>query len=397
MPKENRKISIILKILIVFILVIFIEYCILFVEKVDTEENIQNFVQEEKEEMPDITISLAAIGDIMCHNTNYIDAYDKFTSRYDFSYVFTDIKEYIENADIAVGNLETTFAGAERGYSNYPGFNTPESLAVDLREIGIDLLSTANNHSLDKDYSGLESTIKFLEEAGIDHTGTYTSPENQKTPLIKNINGINIAFLSFTYGTNAISVPQGKEYCINLISDEHIVNQINLAKDKDPDMICVFMHWGIEYSLEPTEEQERLANLLFENGVDIILGGHPHVLEKMEKRTITLTDGTKKDGFLIYSLGNFMSGQVKENTRSSIILNLDITKHGENGKITIDNISYIPIYMYRSSTGNKRYKIIDIAKTLNAYENGQNIVTKSEYEMLRTEYDKIKLIEGKEI
>lgn len=393
----------IIKIIIIFLLIIIIECCIQFLIKTDNNYNLSentlniskeelNLVVDEKEIIPDTTIKFTAIGDIMCHNTNYMDAYDSLTGQYDFSYVFTDIKEYIESADIAVGNLETTFAGANRKYSSYPEFNTPEALAVDLREMGIDLLSTANNHSLDKGYGGIESTIQFLQQAGIDSVGTYTSPESQVKPLIKNVNGVNIAFLSFTYGTNGIPVPEGKEYCINLIYDEHIINQINLAKEEETDLICVFMHWGVEYKTTPTEEQERLADLLFDNGVDIILGGHPHVLEKMEKRTIILEDGTTKDGFLIYSLGNFMSGQVKENTRSSIILNLEITKNGKNGNITIDRVSYIPIYMYKSSTGVKRYKILDINKTLRAYENGKNVITQSQYEMLKSECDKINLI-----
>lgn len=400
MPKKT---SLLIKILIIFLLAIIIECCIQSFMKIHNNselnqntlkeiENVTNMVVEEKQIIPDTTIKLTAVGDIMCHNTNYMDAYDSSSRNYDFSYVFTDIKDYIESADIAVGNLETTFAGANRGYSSYPTFNTPEALAIDLKEIGIDLLSTANNHSLDKGYSGIESTIHFLEQAEIDYVGTYTSPENQVSPLIKDVNGISIAFLSFTYGTNGIPVPEGKEYCINLIDDEYIVNQINLVKKENPDLICVFMHWGVEYKTNPTEEQERLANLLFNNGVNIILGGHPHILEKMEKRTITLDDGTTKDGFVIYSLGNFMSGQVKENTRSSIILNLEITKNGETGQITIDNINYTPIYMYRKSTGSKRYRILDINKTLDEYESGENNITQKEYDILNEECSKINSI-----
>lgn len=400
MPKKT---SLLIKILIIFLLAIIIECCIQSFMKIHNNselnqntlkeiENVTNMVVEEKQIIPDTTIKLTAVGDIMCHNTNYMDAYDSSSRNYDFSYVFTDIKDYIESADIAVGNLETTFAGANRGYSSYPTFNTPEALAIDLKEIGIDLLSTANNHSLDKGYSGIESTIHFLEQAEIDYVGTYTSPENQVSPLIKDVNGISIAFLSFTYGTNGIPVPEGKEYCINLIDDEYIVNQINLVKKENPDLICVFMHWGVEYKTNPTEEQERLADLLFNNGVNIILGGHPHILEKMEKRTITLDDGTTKDGFVIYSLGNFMSGQVKENTRSSIILNLEITKNGETGQITIDNINYTPIYMYRKSTGSKRYRILDINKTLDEYESGENNITQKEYDILNEECSKINSI-----
>ena len=338
----------------------------------------------------DTTINMSVIGDIMCHNSQYEDAYDSKTDTYDFSYVFEDVKEHISSADIAIGNLETTFAGKERGYSNYPTFNTPEALAMDLKEIGIDVLSTANNHSLDKGYTGLVSTLNFLDEAGISHMGTYDSYEAKNEVLVKEVNGIKIAFLSFTYGTNGIPVPSGKEYCINLIDKDLILKQIEYAKSKNVDIISVNMHWGVEYRTTPNDEQKELADFLFENGVDLILGSHPHVIETMEKRTITLADGSTKDGFVIYSLGNFISGQVKENTKNTIILDLQITKHAE-GNITIDSAKYTPLYMYKSSKGStKKYKLLDIEKTISNYENGADMsIGSSTYNTLNTELQKI--------
>ena len=145
----------------------------------------EDFVKEETPVKEDININMSVIGDIMCHDSQYKDAYLSSQDTYDFSYVFKDIQNYISSADIAVGNLETTFAGKARGYSNYPTFNTPEQLATNLKDMGIDVLTTANNHSLDKGYSGLESTLKFLDEADISHTGTYSSAEEQNKILIK--------------------------------------------------------------------------------------------------------------------------------------------------------------------------------------------------------------------
>ena len=149
--------------------------------------------------------------------------------------------------------------------------------------------------------------------------GTYQSAEEQEQILIKDVNGIKIAFLSYTYGTNGIPVPKGKEYCVNLIDKTLISKQIKQAKEQEVDLICVSMHWGDEYKLKQNSTQEQLADFLFKEGADIILGSHPHVLEPMEKRTITLEDGTTKDGFVIYSLGNFISGQVIANTKNTII------------------------------------------------------------------------------
>ena len=281
------------------------------------------------------------------------------------------------------------------GYSSYPTFNTPEALAYNLKDLGFDVLTTANNHSLDKGYKGVESTIKFLDDADISHTGTFNSEEAQNTILYKYVKGVKIAFLSYTYGTNGIPVPSGKDYCINLIDKDLIRKQLELAKEQNPDLICVAMHWGEEYRTTPTKEQENLADFLFENGVDVILGNHSHVPEPMEQKKVTLEDGTEKDCFVIYSLGNFVSGQVKELTKDTAILNLTITKNGETGKITIDNASYTPLYMYKGTSNTKAFKLLDINKEIQAYESGaENKVSTSLYNTLVTELGKIKKILG---
>ena len=364
--------------------------------KTDSDISVEKQEESPPVIIPDTTITMSIIGDIMCHNTQYMDAYSEATKSYDFSYVFENIKDYTLNADITVGNLETTFAGKARGYSSYPTFNTPEILGQNLKDIGLDVLCTANNHSLDKGYNGLVSTIDELDKLGLDHTGTYSSEESSKNYLIKDVNGIKIGFLAYTYGTNGIPVPSGKNYCINLISDNKILSDLTALKSLNPDIIAVFMHWGQEYVQKPVAEQERLANLLFENGTDIIIGSHPHVLEKMEKRSITLPDGKTKDGFVIYSLGNFISGQVKEYTKQSIILNLKLTKHGEDSSITIDEATYTPIYMYKGTSG-KKYKLLDIEKEIESFNNGTSKINKTTYSTIQKELDHIYKIVGNEI
>ena len=401
------------KILIIFITIALLTFIFLFgIEYFFTQdlptENTVNLGNTEVEQTEPSTIitkiedqhfSMSVIGDIMCHNTQYKDAYNSSTGTYDFSYVFEDIKNYISEADIAVGNLETTFAGKDRGYSNYPRFNTPEQLAYNLKDFGIDVLSTANNHCMDTNFSGLVSTLNYLDDAGISYMGTNSTQENQNKVLIKDVNGIKIAFLSFTYGTNGIPVPKDKSFAVNLIDNNLILEQLSLAKSQNPDLICVSMHWGIEYQTKQNSEQEKLANLLFENGVDVILGSHPHVLQPMEKKTITLADGSSKDCFVIYSLGNFMSGQTQTNTRNSVILNMDFTKSGETGKTTIDSVSYVPIYMYKSNSKvTQKYRVLDIEKTIANYESGiDTSINKSTYSTLKTELSKIKTLMGENI
>lgn len=363
------------------------------------QENAKKEAEENKEEEPtDTTFTMAAIGDIMCHNTQYNDAYNKDTGAYDFSYVFDDISLYTKTADICVGNLETTFAGEDVGYSGYPTFNTPDSLAYELKDIGVDVLSTAGNHALDKGFNGLSRTIDVLNDADIAHTGTYKTEEEQNTILTKYVKGIKIAFVNFTYGTNGIKIPSGKEFCVNLIDNDLITKQLDLAKSQNPDIIVACMHWGNEYKTTPNDTQKELSTFLFQNGVDIILGTHPHVLEPMEKQIVTLEDGTTKDGFVIYSLGNFISGQTAENTKTSIILNLTITKHTD-GKITIDKAEYKPIYMYTDkSLKTKKMKLLDINKNIYNYENYiDSTIDKTLYDTLKEEQEKVTNIVGEEI
>ena len=294
--------------------------------------------------------------------------------------------------------METTFAGKERGYSNYPTFNTPDSLATALKKIGVDIISLAGNHALDYGYTGLCRTIDVLDNVGISHLGTYKTAEDQEKILIQNVKGLNIAFINYTYGTNGIPIPSGKDYCVNLIDKNLIKKQIEQAKSQNVDIIVACMHWGTEYRTTANSEQEELADFLFENGVDIILGNHPHVLEPMEKKNITLTDGTEKEVFVVYALGNFTADQRDEITRDSAILNLTITKNID-GKITIDKADYVPIYMYKNQNSNlHKFKILDIEKTIQDYDSGLNTsIGLTTYNNLKKQLDKIKSILGEEI
>ena len=353
-------------------------------------ENADEINETTQNSNEDISFNLTAVGDIMCHNTQYMDAYNADTGEYDFSYVFKDIEYYIKNSNITVANLETTFAGEDVGYSNYPRFNTPDALAYNLKKLGVDVVSTAGNHSLDYGFNGLSRTIDILDRADISHVGTYQTQEERETIVFKYVKGIKIAFLNYAYGTNGITIPSDKSYCINLIDKELIKNDIENAKSQGADILIASVHWGTEYSTIPNDTQNELTDFLFQNGVNIILGTHPHVLQKIEKRTVTLEDGTTQDSFIIYSLGNFISDQNAENTRTSIILDLQITKH-TNNTITIDNVSYIPIYMYKdSSLSSKKMKLLDINKVISLYDQGiDTSIGENMYKTLKAELDKI--------
>ena len=416
---KNSKFLFILKIvLIVFIIaLIFIFYddFLHLFKNSDNVNNIENnqdnsFINDsnlsqldsssnsEENKLSDVNFSLVATGDILCHNTQYFDAYNSSTGEYDFNYVFENVVKYIEPADIAISSLETTFAGQDRGYSNYPTFNSPDSLITAVKNAGVDIISTAGNHCLDYGFSGLSRTIDVLNENGLEHLGTYKSEEEQNSILYKNIENVKIAFLNYTYGTNGIPIPEGKEFCVNLIDKDLISSQIAKAKNEGADVIVACMHWGTEYLTTQNDEQEELADFLFKNGVDIIIGNHPHVAEPMEKRTVTLEDGTEKDCFVIYALGNFTADQNYANTRSSVILNLDLN-YTSDEKLVINSATYTPIYIYENpNVSYHKFKLIDMEDAIYKYESSQDTsIGSSLYNTLKKELSTITGIVGSEI
>ena len=341
------------------------------------------------------SFTLTGIGDVMCHNTQFKDAYVSSNGTYDFNYVFENIKDVTSQDDLTIGNLETTFAGPEVGYSGYPTFNTPDALGEALKNIGVDVLSTANNHCLDKGYKGLSRTLDVLDQLGIDHAGTSRTAEEQTQILIKEVNDIKVGILSFTYGTNGINPPKDKGFCVNYIDKEFIKGRVEAAKSEGAEVVIVCMHWGIEYQTTPNAEQKDLADFLFKNGVDIILGNHAHVIEPFEKREVTLEDGTTKDCFVVYAMGNFVANQNQVNTKDNIIMHMNVTIDPE-GKLLIDDISYTPVYIYKNTGASiRQFKLLKIDGEIANYEAGAaNRVSASLYNTLKEERGRINKILG---
>lgn len=402
MKKQKRKKLNWLKVFIVLILFSLITYgCYVGITKIAKKNPSNNTIQNTTPEVvipEDSVASIVAIGDTLCHSQNFKDAYDSETGIYDFSPMFKYITKYFENATVCVGNLEASLAGPSRGYSGYPTFNTPEHLAIDLKELGMDIMTTANNHVLDMGYSGLTSTLNYLDEADLEHTGSARSLEEQEKILFRDLNGIKTAFLAFTYGTNGIPVPTGKEYCVNLINKDFMKRKIDQAKSEGAELICVSMHWGDEYKTSPNATQKDLAEFLIKNDVKVILGCHPHVPEPIEMKTVSMEDGTTKEGFVIYSMGNFFSAQTFANTRNTLILNVQVRKDGQTNEVNIDNATYTPVYVYDNGLNAKdRYELLDIENIIAEYESGNGNWSKSMYNLAKTELDRTVKLFGPEI
>ncbi|MCQ4725139.1 CapA family protein [Anaerotignum faecicola] len=287
-------------------------------------------------------VKLTFIGDIMCHSWQYNEAYNSETGEYDFNHNYQDVKKYFDNADLVIGNFETVLAGeGAGGYSDYPIFNSPDSFAEAMKNAGIDIVTTANNHCMDKRAAGLLRTIDVLDSLGIEHIGTYKSAEDRENILIKDVNGIKIAFLSYTYGTNGIPAPEG--YLVNMLDENLIKNDISRAKAEGADFIVVLPHMGVEYETYTRDAYKEWADKMFEAGADIVVASHPHVLQPMEFKEVDNGDGTTRDCFVIYSMGNFISSQTTPPRNAGIILNINIKKEGEM-RPEISQVSFVPIW-----------------------------------------------------
>ena len=300
------------------------------------------------------SMTLAAIGDLLIHSTVYNDA--KKDDSYDFSPMFKDVKDALKSPDLTIANQETIIGGSEIGLSTYPSFNSPYELADTLKDVGIDIVSIANNHTLDRGEKAILNATSYFDKIGMEYVGGYRSEEDKTRIRVMSRNGIDIAFLSFTYGTNGIPVPKGKEYLVNLIDMNHIKNDITNAK-KVADVVAISMHWGNEYQRYPSDEQLRLAQEIADAGADLIIGHHPHVLQPMG--WLNREDGGKT--FVIYSLGNFLSGQMWDYKDIGGVLQVEIVKEvtgKDQTKITVENPTFLSTFV--SNTHQRNFKVVPL-------------------------------------
>lgn len=259
---------------------------------------------------PAKVVNLIAFGDYMVHRPQINGA--KRSDGFDFTGDFQYLKPFIEGADVAMINLETTLTDGAKGYTTFPMFASPVEIARDLKTVGFDVVATANNHAYDTFGPGVETTYRALTDAGMDVVGTG---ENKAEPLIKSVNGMKIGFLAYTYGLNGNDVVlknSEKPEAVAVYSEEKADEDIKALKAAGVDAIVCFMHWGVEYVKEPTAEQKKQAAYLAKKGVDIIFGSHPHVPLGIDN----IVNGDRRT-FVAYSMGNFVSNQRREYMNTS--------------------------------------------------------------------------------
>jgi len=309
--------------------------------------------------------TILAAGDVIMHD-NVIRSGRNNEGNYSYNYIFDRIKPFVEKADFAVVSFEGVALETDRNYTGYPLFNAPPAIISAFSYAGFDMVNTGNNHCLDRGLKGLLETRDIIRRNNMQVIGTY-SDASEPRHIIQDINGIKIGFLSYTYSCNMNEnrlTDEEKKIHLSLIDKNKIKSEIETLLPL-VDLTVVFMHWGVEYRVEPTEEQKKLAEFMFQAGADIILGSHPHVIEQSEIHETE--DGIK---YVIYSMGNFLSNQIpgsKPNirnndlTRESVMVSIVIEKDPVSEKTRIISVKHIPAWVYRYTENNiYKYSIIPI-------------------------------------
>ena len=342
---------------------------------------------EPTEVVPVSSVRIGSAGDILIHRPILNGAYSN--GNYDFNDIFTYVSGTIKQFDYFIANLEVTLGGSERGYSSYPCFNTPDAIVDAAKKAGIDCLLTANNHCYDSSESGLLRTLKVLNEKKIDHTGTRLT-ESDKKYFIKDVKGIKFGFICYTYETaadgykaiNGIATSSTAAPLINsfdygnldaFYSD--VSAQLDKMRAEGADVLIVYPHWGEEYELSANSFQKEMAQKLCNMGVDVIIGGHPHVVQPVDLLT-SEKDSSHKTACL-YSMGNFVSNQRRQymglndgHTEDGLIFELDFTKYSD-GSVSFDKGKIIPtwVHMY----GNKPVFAITPVASSNISEDAEKL------------------------
>ena len=345
-------------------------------------EQIKEVIEEPKEQT--YKLSLVMVGDALIHDDIYIDG--KINNGYDFKPMLSLIKEEVSNYDLAYYNQETILGGTEIGLSSYPAFNSPYEIGDAFIDAGFNLVSLATNHTLDRgEKAVINSRNYWNNHPDVLAVGSYTSQDERNEQKIQTKNNISYTMLNYTYGTNGIKVPTGKDYLVNIwpvtgnnpTTDtsyqnykEIVKNDITAIRDK-VDLLIVAMHWGVEYQLSPNAYQKDMAQYLASLGVDIIIGTHPHVIQPIEWIGNTL---------VIYSLGNFISAHevINMDNRVGLMSSIDITKtisKDNTINIKLDNLNNELLYTYYNNY--KNFKVIPFSQLTEEYlKNYQSIATK---------------------
>ncbi|NLH36828.1 MAG: CapA family protein [Thermotogaceae bacterium] len=319
-------------------------------------------------------ITFSFVGDVMFHTP--ILSYAQNGNGYDFKPIFSHVKSIIEKADVAFCNLETTLGGTP--YTGYPRFSSPDQVVDALIYSGFDVVNVANNHMIDKGWKGLKHTIEKIRWNGLASIGGRLSPDEKRYTLV-NVNGVRVAFASFTYATNGLTIPKEYAYMFDYI-DEGTISQTVKEMRKVSDVVVVHLHFGQEHMTKPTDAQRKVAAVCIDNGADMVIGTHPHVLQSVE---FVEKDGKRK--MIAYSLGNFLSNMDQRNTDAGVILN--VTYDTTEGVIDINPVS---TWRHRyTKNGKLNFRVIPVETFL---KNPDELLTNEDIKRLKEIETQVKVL-----
>lgn len=322
-------------------------------------------------------ITITCWGDYMNHITQIRQA--KATN-YDFTDSFAAIKDIVGKSDLSVVNLETTIAKDTSDMSGYPEFATHENVIKALKDTGFDVVSTANNHAYDRRLKGIDRTIEIIEKYGLKRTGTFK--ENESTnPLIVDVKGIKVGFFSYSQmlnGYEKLMLNSGRDTAVNLIDMDKIKKDVDYLKKNHADVIMCYMHWGEEYSDYPNSYQKNTFKKLADMGVDLVIGSHPHTIQKSE-----VIENNGKKSYCVYSLGNLVSDQRESygqyyGVEIGVYSDIKIEKIGD--KTTVKSFENKPYYLDKyTDSVTTRYVVVPVKQVLNSeinYPRKDKIISK---------------------
>lgn len=352
------------------------------------ENNLSSETKNEQETNVQ-SANISAVGDILCQMDMIEDAYDNNT--YNFTHMFAEITKFIENSDLTIGTMETNFIDNE--FSGVVKYNSPIEFLTATKNSGVNLVSVAHNHELDYGIDGLNTTVQKIQDAGLSVTGLKNNTENENkefTGLIKDVNGIKIAFLGYTYGlSNEQELSDEEKSMANIYTEELAKKDIEYAKENS-NFIIVMMHWGNVNESTVSDEQNSIANFLIQNGVDIILGSHPSVVEPM--KIVQNEEG--KNILVAYSLGNYISSLKYEDANLELVLNIEIAKTTDSDKAILQRVDYTPIYMLDNGEGaENRFQLIDMKQVATDYASGnRDRISRATYDDIIEKLEKLRVL-----
>ena len=302
---------------------------------------------------------------------------------YTFTPQLAPVMESLQAADYTMGNLETSIGKYKtRDYSGYPMFNAPETLLDTLKECGYDFFTLANNHMLDRWFDGMKNTVNWVEQYGFAHVGAYRTQEERNTPVVIDIGGIKFGFVAYTHSTNTVENSCDKavfEYGVPYLYKADIEGDIQRLRNAGAEVVIAFPHWGDEYIRQPDNNQISYARRLAEAGADIILGSHSHMVQPMKVVNVTRNDGTNRNVFIIYSLGNFLTSHDMEYTDAGIILDFTVQEQ-PNGTFEVVDIGYVPTYCWTHDGG------VEVVPAKVYLENRPSNMSDASYERMKSTY-----------